>query len=76
MNTQYIPVEGYSSLVRDRETGVVLNTNIDEIESAKERKRIKRENMQKEKDLDIKITSLESDVNDIKKMLLIIMEKL
>jgi|VirMetMinimDraft_7_1064189.scaffolds.fasta_scaffold49405_1 hypothetical protein len=76
MNNQYIPVEGYSSLVRDRETGVVLNTNIDEIEAAKERKRIKREKIQKEKDLDNKITSLESDVVDIKKMLMMIMEKL
>ena len=35
---QYINVEGSGGLVRDKETGAILNTNKSEIERARERK--------------------------------------
>lgn len=65
----YIKVEGHSSLVRDIDTGAILNINKDEINAARKRKLERR---QKEKEFE----DLKNEVGDIKNMLTKIIEKL
>ena len=45
----YIEVEGHPGLVRDRKTGVILNTNEQQVEAARARKKAWKE---KQKELD------------------------
>ena len=45
---RYIQVEGNPSLVRDRESGAILNSDVSEIKRQKE---IKRKNLLKEQEL-------------------------
>ena len=65
----YVKVEGHSSLVRDIDTGAILNINKDEINAARKRKLERR---QKEKEFE----DLKNEVGDIKNMLTKIIEKL
>ena len=74
--SRYVPVEGFSGLVRDNESNAILNVNHEEIELARERKRLSKLKRQQEMQLKEKVESLESDVNDIKKSLDLILEKL
>ena len=66
---EHIKVEGHRGLVRERQSGAILNINKEEIEAAKKRKA---EKLAKEKE----INDLKDDVSDIKKMLTKIVEKL
>ena len=65
----YIKVEKDPELVRDTNTGVILNINKEEISAARKRKLERR---QKEKDFE----NLKNEVGDIKIMLNKIIEKL
>jgi len=65
----YVKVEGHSSLVRDTNTGAILNINREEISAARKRKLERR---QKEKEFE----DLKNEVGDIKNMLTKIIEKL
>ena len=65
----YIKVEKDPELVRDTNTGVILNINKEEISAARKRKLERR---QKEKDFE----NLKNEVGDIKNMLNKIIEKL
>ena len=56
---KYIQVEGNSGLVRDRETGAILNANTTEIQKARLKKN-------KEKQRELEIQELKKDVSDIK----------
>tara|TARA_B100000963_G_scaffold300208_1_gene272486 strand:- start:400 stop:609 length:210 start_codon:yes stop_codon:yes gene_type:complete len=64
----YAKVEGHHGYVRDN-TGVVLNTNQDQIDAARKRK-AERKKQQNE------INELKNEVSDIKQMLTKIVEKL
>ena len=65
----YIKVEKDPELVRDTNTGVILNINKEEISAARKRKLERR---QKEKDFE----NLKNEVGDIKNLLNKIIEKL
>lgn len=65
----YIKVEGHPGLVRDENTGAVLNTNEQEVEAARARKKAWKE---KQKELD----ELKEDVSELKDMMKQILEKL
>jgi len=65
----YVKVEGHPGLVRDTKTGAILNTNEQEIEAARARKRAWKEK-QKE------VEELKSDVSELKGMMKQILEKL
>ena len=69
MNSKkYIQVEGNSGLVRDRETGAILNANVTEIQKA----RLKKNN---EKQRELEIQELKKDVSEIKVLLTKLVEK-
>ena len=65
---KYIQVEGNSGLVRDRETGAILNANTTEIQKARLKKN-------KEKQREQEIQELKKDVSDIKVLLTKLVEK-
>ena len=65
----FIKVDGHEGYVKNTETGVVLNVNKTEIEAARKRKALKK---QQEED----INNLKNEVSDIKNMLGKIIEKL
>lgn len=69
MNSKkYIQVEGNSGLVRDRETGAILNANTTEIQKARLKKN-------KEKQRELEIQELKKDVSEIKVLLTKLIEK-
>ena len=68
-NDRFTPVEGSSSLVRDKNTGAIVNINKREMEAARVRKEQKQKQQQE-------IQQLKSDVSDIKQMLQQIVEKI
>lgn len=65
---KYIQVEGNSGLVRDRETGAILNANVTEIQKARLKKN-------KEKQQELEIQELKKDVSEIKVLLTKLVEK-
>ena len=65
----FVKVDGHEGYVKNTETGVVLNVNKAEIEAARKRKALKK---QQEED----INNLKNEVSDIKNMLGKIIEKL
>ena len=69
MENNYIKVEGETGLVRDKESGAILNTNVSEIHAAKIRKTKQR----KEK---AEMQELKDDVQQIKQMLNQLMDKI
>lgn len=65
---KYIRVEGNSGLVRDRETGAILNANVTEIQKARLKKN-------REKQQELEIQELKKDVSEIKVLLTKLVEK-
>ena len=59
---KYVKVKDESDLVKDKNTGAVLNTNLDSLKAYREKRK---------KDLEMgnKIDQLENDIGDIKSML-------
>lgn len=74
--SRYVQVEGYTGLVRDSQSNAILNTNAEEIELARERKRLMKIRNQEEIELKNKIQSLEKDVGHIKDSIDLILQKL
>ena len=66
---EYIKVEGEPGLVRDQDTGAILNTNRNEIQQAKARKKAR---LEQQNELD----NLKQDVSGMKIMLSKILEKI
>ena len=59
---KYIKIENEQDLVKDRDTGAVLNTNLDSLSAYKSKRK-------KDLEMNNKIKKLESDIGDIKTML-------
>ena len=59
---KYIKIEGEQDLVKDKETGAIINTNMDSLSAYKQKRK---------KDIDQKnrIDRMENDIGDIKSML-------
>lgn len=68
-----VKVDGHNGLMRDKNTGAILNINSNEIDRIKELRRTQRE---LKKSQEQEINQLKSDVSEIKMMLSKIAEKL
>ena len=64
----YIEINGQPGLVRDTNSGAILNINSNEIEAARERKALR-----KQKDQEFE--NLKNEVSEIKELLLKLIEK-
>jgi len=67
--SNYIKVEGHPNLVRDKNSGVILNINKSELNANRIRK-------EKQREKDNEIEQLKNDVSEIKSMLNKLVEKL
>ena len=65
---EYVKIKDESDLVKDKNTGAVLNTNLDSLKAYREKRK---------KDLEMgnKIDQLENDIGDIKSMLIELLNK-
>jgi hypothetical protein len=70
----HLPVKGHSNLVRDRRTGVILNTNKAEIETSKKLKLVQQEKDQRITRLTDEVDTLRNDVQQIKELLFRLVE--
>ena len=66
---QYINVEGSGGLVRDKETGAVLNTNKSEIERARQRKLLSKRKTEEFNSMKDDIKNLKEDIGEMKSLL-------
>ena len=66
---QYINVEGSNGLVRDQNTGAILNTNSNEIEMAKKRKLLSRQKDEEFDNMKDDIKGLKEDMKELKTLL-------
>jgi len=74
--SRYQDIEGQNDFVRDTNTGAILNINKQEIQAARERKKLLKEQHLKEKQLEEDVQSLKDEMSDIKSLLSQIVEKL
>jgi len=72
----FIEVQGYPGLVRDQKTNAILNVDMDKIERARIAKKLRLEKRQVETTLNNRLSSLESDISEIKNALELITKKL
>ena len=64
---KHIKVEGYSDLVRDRNSGAILNINSNAMTAARERKKLFNDRQEE-------IENIKKDISDIKNILLKLVE--
>lgn len=74
--SRYVPVKGHSGLVRDTETNALINVDKSAIQQAREKKELRRKKKREEQELKQRVSSLETDISDIKKMLEIVVSKM
>ena len=75
MRDKFYKVEGHSNLVKNPQTGVILNVNTTDIERAKKRKAAKFLKRESEQSIANEVHQLRSDMNDLKSMLQQLIEK-
>lgn len=71
-----IKVNGHSNLVRDPNSGAIININRDEITTARERKKTRATKDREDKQLKADVRNLQNELGDIKQLLAQIVEKI
>ncbi len=75
MMDKFYKVEGHSGLMKNPVTGTILNSNTNEIQSARARKANKLQSIQETQKMKDDINQLKNDMSDIKSLLKQIAEK-
>ncbi len=73
--SKYMAVEGFSNLVRDKKTNAILNLDSRAIEEAKLRKKLRSEKKDEEENYKKKIENIESDINEIKQAIAVLLNR-
>ena len=73
--TEYLRVKGHSKLLKDPLTGVIINSDIHEIENARLRKKDRKREEIEEQELKNKIDDLTENVNRLESMFRELLEK-
>lgn len=66
---EYLKVEGYSGLFRDKRTNSIINTNMNEYQEYISRRNSKTEEEKKIENLENDISSIKNDLDEIKNLL-------
>ena len=74
--SRYQEIEGQNDFARDNVTGAVVNINRSEIQAARERKRLWKEEQAKKEALENEVNTLKQEMSEIKGLLSQIVEKL
>lgn len=72
---EYISIEGNSFLKKNTTTGVVINTNEQELQAARQRRKDRMQKAELEAAKEKEIEEMKSDINQIKSMLQQLLEK-
>lgn len=72
---EYISIEGNSFLKKNTTTGVVINTNEQELQAARQRRKDRMQKAELEASKEKEIEEMKSDINQIKSMLQQLLEK-
>ena len=64
-----VKVDGSASMYKDLSTGVVINTNVEEITQARARKKAKIARRQQEKALENEVSDLRSELSELKELI-------
>lgn len=72
---EFVSVEGSSFLKKNLATGVVINTNEDELRAARERRKLRMLKIETEAAKEKEIEQMKSEISDIKAMLQQLLEK-
>lgn len=64
-----VKVEGSASMYKDLSTGVIINTNVEEIKQARLRKKAKIARKGQEKALKNEVTDLRSELSELKELI-------
>jgi len=64
-----VKVDGSASMYKDLSTGVVINTNVEEITQARARKKAKIARKQQEKALENEVSDLRSELSELKELI-------
>ena len=72
---RYKKVQGSSSLYKNLATGVVINTNEEEIRLARQRKKISLEEKENKKKMENEVSFLKEEISELKALVKALVEK-
>ena len=72
---EFVKVEGSSSLAKDLSTGVVINTNEEEIRLARKRKEIRRQEQADKEQMTSEVSELRNEIAELKALIKAMAEK-
>ena len=72
---RYKKVQGSSSLYKNLATGVVINTNEEEIRLARQRKKISLEEKENKKKMEKEVSFLKEEISELKALIKALVEK-
>lgn len=75
MKNQYYKVEGHSGLVKNPQTGTILNTNTTEIAGAKKRKLSRIQKEQEKEQLSKDVADLKNQMSEVMSLIKQMVEK-
>jgi hypothetical protein len=75
MTREHVKVSGYSDLVRDPETNLIINQNKSEYDEYIMRKNLKSEENQKIQIIENEVASIKDDISEIKSLLRILVNE-
>lgn len=70
----HIGVKGNPGLVRDKNSGAIINSNVNEISTARTRKYLQKQEKERIDNLEKDVNSIKQDINDVKNILLKMLE--
>lgn len=74
LKERYVPVDAHPSLGRDRESGAIVDLDHDAYQKYLRAKEMRQQQVEKIDRLESRINTFESDISDIKQLLLKVLE--
>tara|TARA_Y100000114_G_scaffold137778_1_gene140298 strand:- start:137 stop:367 length:231 start_codon:yes stop_codon:yes gene_type:complete len=76
MKNQYVKIQDEIGYVKDTISGAILNINKNEVEAARERKKLRKQQEQEIKDMKETVHHLKNEMSEVKELLNKIAERL
>ena len=76
MKNHYIKIEDEVGYVKDKRTGAILNINRNEVEAARERKKLRKQQEQELEEMKGTVHDLKNEMSEVKELLNKIAERL
>ena len=76
MKNQYVKIQDEIGYVKDTNSGAILNINRNEVQAARERKKLRKQQEQEIKDMKETVHHLKNEMSEVKELLNKIAERL